>query len=131
MAHIDENEGKKKIVPTHIELSCRDKDLDSTACTSPNKLQLLDLYTVRSEELEEFKINPLLEVPFVHGIAVNGLHDHIVHIRGVFDCGTMVNTMCLTIYNKIKHRLSPLQKLNQQLRTANSSIRDDGQSLYL
>ena len=109
-------------VPACVESASRDKDLDSTACTTLNELQLVDLYTVGSEEPEEFGINPLPEVPFVHGIAVNGPRGSIVHIRGVFDSGAMVNVMCSTVYDEIKHRLSPLQPSSQRLRMVNGSI---------
>ena len=109
MAHIDEIVEKERIVPMHTRSLCGDKDLDSTTCTSPNELQLVDLYTVGSEELEEFKIHPLPEVPFVHRITVNGAHGCIIHIRGVSSSSAMVNAMCSTVYDKIKHRLSLLQ----------------------
>lgn len=105
MARMDEIEEKEKMVPAHIESPCGDKDLDSTACTPPNELQIVDLYTVGSEEPDEFEISPLPEVPFVHGIAVNGPRGSIVRIRGVFDSGAMVNAMCSAIYDNIKHRL--------------------------
>jgi len=53
-ARIDEIEEKEMIVPAHIESLCGDKDLDSTACTLPNELQIVDLYAVGSEEPDEF-----------------------------------------------------------------------------
>jgi hypothetical protein len=102
MACIEEIEEKEKVVPAHIELPCGDEDLDSAACTPPNELQIVDLYTVASEELNEFEISPLPEVPFVHGIVVNGLCDSVVRVRGVFDSRAMVNTMCSAVYNNIK-----------------------------
>jgi hypothetical protein len=105
MAHISEVE-EMETVPACVELASRDKDLDSTACTTPNELQLVDLYTVGSEEPEKFEINPLPEVPFVHGIAVNGPRGSIVRIRGVFDSGAMVNVMCSTVYDKIKQTIT-------------------------
>lgn len=121
-AHIKEIEEQEEIVPAHIESPCGDKDLDSTACTPPNELQIVDLYTVGSEEPNEFEISPLPEVPFIHGIAVNGPRGSVVRVRGVFDSGAMVNAMCSAIYDKIKHRLAPLRPSTRRLRMANGSI---------
>ena len=87
MAHINEIE-EIDMVPTCIELASGDKDLDSTACTlenlgtkvyiPPTELQIVDLYTVGSEEPDKLEISPLPEVPFMHGITVNGPQGHIV-----------------------------------------------------
>ena len=62
-----------------------------------------------SEEPYKFKINPFPEVLFVHRITLNGPKGSVVHVRGVFDSGAMVNTLCSSVYNKIKHQLSKLQ----------------------
>ena len=72
------------------------------------EIQVLDLYTVGAEEPEEFAINPFPEVPFVHGVTLNGLSGSIVHVRGVFDSGAMVNAMCSSVYSRVKHRLPAL-----------------------
>ena len=106
------------MVPACVESASGDKDLDSTACTlenlgtkvyiPPTELQTVDLYTVGSEDPDELEISPLPEVPFVHGITVNGTQGRIVRVRGVFDSGAMVNAMCSAVYDSIKHRLSPL-----------------------
>ena len=118
MAHINEIE-EIDMVPACVKLASGDKDLDSTACTlenpgtkvyiPPTELQIVDLYTVGSEEPDELEISPLPEVPFVHGITVNRPQGRIVHVWGMFNSGAMVNAMCSAIYNSIKHRLSPLQ----------------------
>src|ERR1700736_4196034 len=112
MAHIEEIEEQEEIVSTHIESLHGDRDSDSTACTpnmgtkmysTPTKVQIVDLYAVGSEEPEEFEINPLPEVPFVHSITLRGTEGRIVCVRGMFDSGAMVNTMCSSIYETIKH----------------------------
>lgn len=119
-AHISEIEEQTEAVPACVESALGDKDSDSTACTPATlgtkmyipstEIQTVDLYTVGSEEPDEFEISPLPEVPFVHGIAVNGPKGSIVRVRGVFDSGAMVNAMCSAVYDSIKHRLSPLRK---------------------
>ncbi|KIM79279.1 hypothetical protein PILCRDRAFT_74433, partial [Piloderma croceum F 1598] len=83
---------------------------------------IVDLYTVGSEEPDEFEISPLPEVPFVHGIVVNGPHGSVVRVRGVFDSGAMVNAMCSAVYDNIKHRLALLRPSNRRLRMADGSI---------
>lgn len=120
MAHIGEIEEQMEVVPACVESALGDKDSDSTACTlamlgtkmyiPSTKIRTVDLYTVGSEEPDEFKISPLPEVPFIHRIAINRLKGSIVQVRGVFDSGAMVNTMCSTVYDSLKHRLSPLRK---------------------
>jgi len=120
-AHISEVE-EMETVPACVESAPRDKDLDSTTCTLPAELQIVDLYTVGSEEPDEFEINPLPEVPFVHGVAVNGPRGSVVRVRGVFDSRAMVNAICSAVYDNIKHRLSPLQPLKRQLRMADGSV---------
>ena len=121
MAHISEVE-EMETIPACVESAPGNKDLDSTACTLPAESQIVDLYTVGSEEPDEFEINPLPEVPFVHGVAVNGPHGSVVQVRGMFDSGEMVNAMCSAVYDNIKHRLSPLQPLKRQLRMADGSV---------
>ena len=107
------------MVPASVESPLGDMDLDSAVCT-PNtpgapmyipstEIQVLDLYTVGSEEPDEFKISPFPEVPFVHGVTLNGLSGSIVCVRGVFDSGAIVNAMCSSVYSRVKHRLSALQ----------------------
>ena len=71
-AHISDIEEHIKPVPICVESALGDNNLDSAACTPPTELKPVDLYAVGSEEPEEFKIDPLPEVPFVHGIAAHG-----------------------------------------------------------
>ena len=120
------------MVPACVKSASGDKDLDSTACTLenlgtkvyilPTELQSVDLYTVGSEEPDELEISPLPEVPFVHGITVNGPQGRIVRVWGVFDSGAMVNAMCSAVYDSIKHRLSPLRLSKHQLHMADGTI---------
>jgi len=77
---------------------------------------------VGSEEPDEFQLTPFPEVPFVHGIALNGPNGSVVRVRGVFDSGAMVNALCSAVYDKIKHRLSKLQPSKRRLRMANGSV---------
>ena len=131
-AHISEIEEQTEAVPACVESALGDKDSDSTACTPATlgtkmyipstEIQTVDLYTVGSEEPDEFEISPLPEVPFVHGITVNGPKGSFVRVRGVFDSGAMVNAMCSAVYDSIKHRLSPLRKSRRRLRMADGSI---------
>ena len=86
------------------------------------EIQVVDLYTVGSEEPDEFEISPFPEVPFVHGVTLNGPGGNIVRIRGVFDSGAMVNAMCSSVYGKVKHRLSALRTSKRRLRMADGSV---------
>ena len=113
------------MVPASIESPLRDMDLDSAVCT-PNtpgapmyipstKMQVLDLYTVGSEEPDEFEISPFPEVPFVHRVTLNSISGSIVRVWGVFDSGAMVNAMCSSVYSRVKHRLSALRTSKHRL----------------
>lgn len=89
--------------------------------STPTEMQIIDLYAVGSEP-EEFEINPLPEVPFVDSITLKGTEGRIVRVRGVFDSSTMVNTMCSSVYNKIKHMLSALHVSKCKLRMVNRLV---------
>jgi hypothetical protein len=107
-------------------------DSDSAVCTPTTpgakmyipstEIQIVDLYTVGSEEPDEFEISPFPEVPFVHGVTLNGPGGNIVRVRGVFDSGAMVNAMCSSVYGKVKHRLSALRTSKRRLRMADGSV---------
>jgi len=117
-AHISEIEEHSETVPASVELLLGDMDSDSAVCTPATlggkmyipstEIQVVDLYTVGSEEPNEFETSPFPEVPFVYGVTLNGPGGNIVCIWGVFDSGAMVNATCLSIYGKVKHRLSAL-----------------------
>jgi len=90
--------------------------------STPTKIQTIDLYTVGLEEPDEFEINPFSKVPFMHSIALKGTKGRIVHVQGVFDSGTMVNAMCSSVYENIKHKLPTLHPSKCRLRMANGSV---------
>jgi hypothetical protein len=90
--------------------------------STPTEIQTIDLYAVGSEEPDEFEINPFPEVPFMHSIALKGIKGRIVHVQGMFNSGMMVNAMCSSIYENVKHKLPTLHASKHRLRMANGSV---------
>ncbi|KAG2058756.1 hypothetical protein BDR06DRAFT_836973, partial [Suillus hirtellus] len=60
--------------------------------------------------------------PFLQHISFTGLQGEIIQIKALFDEGAMISAMCLSIFNKIKHRLGSWMMSTQHLRMANGTI---------
>jgi hypothetical protein len=70
---------------------------------------VVDLYGVESEDEQRNS------QPFLHTIELHGPQGEIVRINSTFDDGAMVNAVDLSVYQKSKHRLKPLDKSNHIL----------------
>jgi hypothetical protein len=77
---------------------------------------IVDLYGVESEDEQRNS------QPFLHTIELRGPQGEIVRIKSTFDDGAMVNAIDLSVYQKSKHRLKPLDKSNRILRMADSRL---------
>ncbi|KAJ7656774.1 hypothetical protein DFH06DRAFT_991276, partial [Mycena polygramma] len=81
-----------------------------------SEIQPFDLYGVSDSERRG------KAVPFVHNIALMGPGGEVVRIRSVFDDCAMVGAIDKTVFNQIRHRLSPLAPTERILRMANGQL---------
>jgi hypothetical protein len=61
-------------------------------------------------------------VPFQYTIELHGPQGEIVRVKSTFDDGAMVNAIDLRWFEKIKHRLKPLEKSEHILRMADGRL---------
>ncbi|KAI6020903.1 hypothetical protein BKA83DRAFT_116441, partial [Pisolithus microcarpus] len=80
-----------------------------------------DIYTTTAQT-GDTKTLKRKAVPFVHNIAVKSTNGELVRVRALFDDGAMVNAMCTTVFDTIKHRLRGWTTNCQTLRMANGTI---------
>ncbi|KIK11827.1 hypothetical protein PISMIDRAFT_37694, partial [Pisolithus microcarpus 441] len=60
--------------------------------------------------------------PFVQNVTIESPEGEQVRLRALFDDGAMVNAMCTTVFNKIKHRLRGWSNSSKMLRMANGTM---------
>ena len=63
-----------------------------------------------------------IEVPFQHTLRLLGPQGEIVRVAALFDGCAMVAAMCVTVFEKVKHRLGKWDKSDRQLRMGNGVI---------
>ncbi|KIK12068.1 hypothetical protein PISMIDRAFT_61063, partial [Pisolithus microcarpus 441] len=61
-------------------------------------------------------------VPFISNITVKSDSGELVRLRALFDDGAMVNAMCTTVFEAVKHRLRGWTHSSQMLRMANGTV---------
>lgn len=61
-------------------------------------------------------------VPFVNNVTIKNDNGELVRIRALFNDGAMVNAMCTTVFETVKHRLRGWTHSSQTLRMANGSV---------
>lgn len=81
------------MVSTSVELLPGNRNPDSTVCMltmlgtelyiPSAEMHIVGLYAMGSEEHELLEIIAILEVPFIHSIALIGPNRGIVHVQGV------------------------------------------------
>jgi hypothetical protein len=84
-----------------------------------SELEVIDLYAVRTESNESQEEGAK---PFIHQVKLHGPGGEIVRVWGLFDDGAMVDAMSTEAYNRIRHRLSSLERSTRQLRVANGNV---------
>jgi hypothetical protein len=88
--------------------------------STENKYQVCDLYAVGgASAAEEAKEQAK---PFVHEVCLLGPSGEVVRVRVIFDDGAMIGAMCVTIYEKVKHRLQGWCPSQRVLRMANGTL---------
>ena len=63
-----------------------------------------------------------VEVPFQHTLHILGPQGEITRVSALFDGCAMVAAMCITVFEKVKHRLGEWSKSERQLRMGNGAI---------
>jgi hypothetical protein len=102
-----------------------DVEVASPAVAVLNTMQndnIFDLYSVGHEEVTREMCDRGEEVPFQHSIQIIGPHGEIVRVTALFDGCAMVSAMCVTVFEKVKHRLGKWRKSVRKLRMGNGTI---------
>ena len=88
---------------------------------TPNN-NIIYLYSVGHKEVTRIMCDTGVEVPFQHMLSILGPQGEMVQVSALFDGCTMVAAMCITIFEKVKHRLGEWRKSEKQLRMGNGAI---------
>jgi hypothetical protein len=79
-----------------------------------------DLYSI--EHLKTTKNITVEEVPFVHNIRIIGPKGEVALIKALFNGGAMVNAMCTSAFNRVKHHLGAMAQSKRLLRMADGAV---------
>ena len=83
---------------------------------------IVDLYSVGHEKVTRSMCSTGIEVPFQNTLRLLGPQGEIVRVSALFDGCAMVAAMCVTVFEKVKHRLGKWKKSDRQLRMGNGMI---------
>ncbi|KIK15840.1 hypothetical protein PISMIDRAFT_62484, partial [Pisolithus microcarpus 441] len=61
-------------------------------------------------------------IPFINNIMIKSSNSELVQLCTLFDDGAMVNAMCTTVFEAVKHRLRGWTHSSQMLRMVNGTI---------
>src|SRR6267154_2553704 len=61
-------------------------------------------------------------LPFLQNIAFAGPQGETVRVTALFNEGAMISAMCVSTFNKVKHRLGNWKPSNKRLQMANGVI---------
>jgi hypothetical protein len=82
---------------------------------TPND-NLIDLYSVGHEEVTRTMCDSGIEVPFQNTLQLLGPQGEITRVSALFDGCAMVAAMCVTVFEKVNHRLGEWKKSEKRLR---------------
>ena len=89
---------------------------------SPN-MNVFDLYEIGHEKVtQEICSDAKTEIPFAHQIKIHGPQGEIVRLQALFNGAAMVAAMCVSLFNRVKHRLGTWKPSQKRLRMANGVI---------
>ena len=100
-------------------------------CVSPESLVhtvssntiVIDMYEVGHKTITRSMCeNAETDIPFAHQLKLHGPQGEIVRTTALFDGAAMVAAMCVTLFDKVKHRLGSWQPSKRLLRMANGTI---------
>jgi intracellular sulfur oxidation DsrE/DsrF family protein len=83
---------------------------------------IIDLYSVGHEEVTRVMCNNGVEVPFQNTLHLLGPQGEVVRVAALFDGCAMVSAMCVTVFEKTKHRLGEWRPSDKRLRMGNGTI---------
>ena len=91
--------------------------------TVPPNMTIFDLYKVGHKSVtRETCRDANTEITFAHQIKIHGPQGEIVQVSALFDGAAMVAAMCVSLFNRVKHRLGTWQPSHKLLRMANGSL---------
>ena len=88
---------------------------------TPNN-NIVDLYSVGHKDVTREMCDTGVEVPFQHTLLILGPQGETTRVSALFDGCAMVAAMCVTVFEKVKHRLGKWSKSERQLRMGNGVI---------
>ena len=94
--------------------------VDVLSTTQNNNI--VDLYSVGHKEVTRTMCDTGVEVPFQNTLHLLGPQGEIVRVTALFDGCAMVSAMCVTVFEKVKHRLGEWRMSDKQLRMGNGVI---------
>ena len=94
--------------------------VDVLSTTQNNNV--VDLYSVGHEDVTRIMCNKGIEVPFQNTLQLLGPQGEIVRVAALFDGCAMVSAMCVTVFQKVKHRLGEWRTSKKQLRMGNGVV---------
>ena len=114
--------------PTALETA--EAEVEVVEITSPavnvlntvSNNNIVDLYSVGHKEVTRAMCNSGIEVPFQHMLRLLGPQGEVVRVSALFDGCAMVSAMCMTVFEKVKHRLGNWGRSTKQLRIGNGAI---------
>jgi hypothetical protein len=83
---------------------------------------VVNLYSVGHKEVTRDMCERGVEVPFQHMLLILGPQGETVRVAALFDGCAMVGAMCVTVFDKVKHRLGEWKESERQLRMGNGVI---------
>ena len=83
---------------------------------------VIDLYSVGHEEVTRDICNIGTEVPFQSTLHLLAPQGEIVRVVALFDGCAMVSAMCVTVFEKVKHRLGKWGQSVKQLIMGNGTM---------
>ncbi|KIO14673.1 hypothetical protein M404DRAFT_118868, partial [Pisolithus tinctorius Marx 270] len=83
--------------------------------------ETVDIYTA-SAQADDADSKSNKTVPFVQNITIDNVNGERIRVRALFDDGAMINAMCTTVFETVKHRLKGWIACSRPLRMANGTI---------
>jgi hypothetical protein len=83
---------------------------------------IVNLYSVGHKEVTRDMCDRGVEVPFQHMLLILGPQGETIRVAAIFDGCAMVGAMCVTVFDKVKHRLGEWKESERQLRMGNGVI---------
>jgi hypothetical protein len=101
----------KRVAPDEpLSNSCNTKDSTMHAMATVSSMNMnndiSDLYSIK--HLKTTKNITVEEAPFVHNIRIIRPKGKVAPIKALFDGGAMVNAICTSAFNRVKHHLGAM-----------------------